>query len=118
MEMLLVGNIKNFLPAQKILLTNTLGREISANFLTLFHVQQFGQSDLSIDTGLEDKKTILNRPLGRELDLKTLIAKVAQHYIKRALNESHNNKTEAAELIGLPSYQTLNNWMEKYDVNI
>ena len=32
------------------------------------------------------------------------------------LTEAGGNKTRAAELIGLPSYQTLTNWMKGYDV--
>lgn len=30
--------------------------------------------------------------------------------------DAHGNKTKAAELVGLPSYQTLSNWLEKYEV--
>ncbi|HXK39490.1 MAG TPA: helix-turn-helix domain-containing protein, partial [Candidatus Paceibacterota bacterium] len=59
---------------------------------------------------------VLNRPLGNGLDLKELLAHVAVHYLRRALDESHGNKSKAAELVGLPSYQTLTNWLEKYEV--
>ena len=38
----------------------------------------------------------------------------AKHYLGRALDESGGNKTKAAELTGLPSYQTFANWMTKY----
>ncbi|MBW1954057.1 MAG: hypothetical protein JRI66_13435 [Deltaproteobacteria bacterium] len=43
---------------------------------------------------------------------------VAQHYLQRALKEAHGSKTQAAQLVGLPSYQTLTNWLNKYDINI
>ena len=59
---------------------------------------------------------ILNRPLGNGLDLKELLAQVAVHYLRRAIDESHGNKSKAAELVGLSSYQTLTNWLEKYEV--
>ena len=36
--------------------------------------------------------------------------------IRTALNLSKGNKTAAAELLGLPSYQTLANWMQKYGI--
>ena len=52
---------------------------------------------------------ILNRPLDADFSLPDLIDKVAKHYLYRALQES-NTKKEAAELVGLPSYQTLTNW--------
>jgi len=59
---------------------------------------------------------ILNRPLGDGLDLKTLLDDVAVHYLRRAMEESRGNKTEAARLLGLPSYQTLTNWLERHGV--
>jgi transcriptional regulator with PAS, ATPase and Fis domain len=41
---------------------------------------------------------------------------VARHYLGRALDEAHGNKTKAAKLVGLPSYQTFTNWMNRYGV--
>jgi transcriptional regulator with PAS, ATPase and Fis domain len=60
--------------------------------------------------------SVLGRPLGSELNLQTIISDVARHYLGRAMKESHGNKTEAARLVGLSSYQTLSNWLEKYEV--
>ncbi len=59
---------------------------------------------------------LLGRPLGGGLDLPVLMADLARHYLERALDEAGGNKTRAAELIGLPSYQTLTNWMRRYGV--
>lgn len=59
---------------------------------------------------------ILGRPLGHGLDLSELIEEVARHYLERAMAEAHGQKTKAAELVGLPSYQTLTNWLAKYKV--
>jgi DNA-binding NtrC family response regulator len=61
---------------------------------------------------------VLSRPLGNGLDLKQLIADVAVHYLRRAMDESQGNKSKAAELVGLPSYQTLTNWLDKYEVDV
>jgi DNA-binding protein Fis len=41
---------------------------------------------------------------------------VARHYLARAMDEARGNKTKAAGLVGLPSYQTLTNWLTRYDV--
>lgn len=57
---------------------------------------------------------LLNRPLGHNLSLQDIMADVARHYLGRAMEESGGNKTEAARLLGLPSYQTLTNWLKKY----
>lgn len=59
---------------------------------------------------------LIGRPLGNGLRLPDLMAELARHYLQRALAEADGNKTRAAELVGLPSYQTLTNWMNRYDV--
>jgi DNA-binding NtrC family response regulator len=59
---------------------------------------------------------ILGRPLGGGLNLPDLMKEVAQHYLGRAIDEARGNKTKAAELVGLPSYQTLTNWLSRFGV--
>lgn len=59
---------------------------------------------------------VLDRPLGEAFDLQALIADVARHYLVRAMEEARGNKTTAAKLLGLPSYQTLSNWLARYGV--
>lgn len=59
---------------------------------------------------------ILNRSLETGVDLPALMAEVAQHYLQRTLQHANGNKSRAAEMLGLPSYQTLTNWLRKYDV--
>jgi DNA-binding NtrC family response regulator len=59
---------------------------------------------------------ILDRPLGEGLNLPQLLEEVAQHYLSRAFDESNGNKTMAAKLVGLPSYQTFTNWHARYQV--
>ena len=61
---------------------------------------------------------LLGRPLGDGLQLPHLVAELSRHYLERALSEANGNKTRAAGLIGLPSYQTLTNWMKRYDVKL
>lgn len=61
---------------------------------------------------------VLGRPIEGGVPLEELMAEVARHYLKRALEHTHNNKTRAAELLGMGSYQRLTNWIEKYEIDI
>ena len=63
---------------------------------------------------VSDNADVLARPLTAGFNLSDLLAEVARHYLERALAEAQGNRTRAAESLGLPSYQTLNNWLKKY----
>jgi transcriptional regulator with PAS, ATPase and Fis domain len=56
----------------------------------------------------------LNLPLEKGFNLQGVLDRTAVHYLERALEESQGNKTQAAKLLGLPSYQTLTNWLRRY----
>ena len=60
---------------------------------------------------------ILDRALGEGFSLPDLLANVARHYLARAMEEAAGNKSRAADLVGLASYQTLTNWLSKYGVS-
>jgi DNA-binding NtrC family response regulator len=60
--------------------------------------------------------TVLGRPLEQAISLPDVIAEVARHYLDRAIAHTRGNKSEAARLLGLGSYQTLSNWLQKYGV--
>ena len=60
---------------------------------------------------------ILDRAMGEGFSLPDLLANVARHYLTRAMEEAAGNKSRAAELVGLASYQTLTNWLSKYGVS-
>ena len=57
--------------------------------------------------------SLLARPLGDGFRLQDLLDDLSRHYLQRALAEAGNNKTRAAELLGLGSYQTLTNWLAR-----
>jgi len=71
--------------------------------------------DALLPSGPENHLEILNRPLGDGLNLQGLMAIVARHYLARALDETHGNKSNAAKLLGFSNYQTFTNWLKKYD---
>lgn len=56
------------------------------------------------------------RDISQGIDIQEIIGEITRQYISEALKKTNNNKTRAAELLGLKNYQTLNNWMEKYGI--
>jgi len=64
----------------------------------------------------EREAGVLDKPLGNGLSLENLMSSVARHYLQRAMEKAGGNKTKAAELVGLPSYQTLTNWLKRYGI--
>ena len=62
------------------------------------------------------RREILGRPLGGGLNIQELLKELARHYLVRAMDEARGNKTRAADLLGLSSYQTLTNWLSRYGV--
>ena len=63
-----------------------------------------------------DRDSLLDHSINDGVVLEDLMSTLARHYLKRALEHTHNNKTQAASLLGLGSYQTLSNWMNRYGV--
>jgi transcriptional regulator with PAS, ATPase and Fis domain len=59
---------------------------------------------------------ILGRQIDSGLELESLMADVAKHYIERAIEHTNGNKTRAAKLLGFGNYQTFTNWMNRYVV--
>ena len=60
---------------------------------------------------------VMNLAIEDGMQLEPLMSNIARHYLKKALDHTHGNKTRAAELLGLASYQTLTNWLKRYDVD-
>jgi DNA-binding NtrC family response regulator len=95
-------------------LFNTLLRAAIWSPGTAINVNDIAAALLPVSAALPTE--ILNKPLGEGLDLPKIISTVARHYLSRALEEARDNKTKAAALVGLPSYQTLTNWLKRYGV--
>jgi transcriptional regulator with PAS, ATPase and Fis domain len=54
---------------------------------------------------------------GNGVNLPEILADLTRNYIVKALKETGGNKSKAARLLGLPNYQTLTNWLEKYGIS-
>lgn len=69
---------------------------------------------LPIPASSKGKDEVLNQSLDHGIDLPEIIKTVAVHYLERALEKNNGNKTNTAKTLGIPSYQTLTNWLKKY----
>jgi DNA-binding NtrC family response regulator len=54
--------------------------------------------------------------IGSGLDIQGLLDNIKRQYITKALAQVSGNKKKATELLGLPNYQTLSNWMDKLGI--
>jgi len=61
---------------------------------------------------------ILQKPLGGDFKLQEIIGVISSEYIYKALSETGGNKSKAASLLGFKNYQTLDNWVKKYGVEM
>ena len=95
-------------------LQNTLRRAAIWSSGVTIGVEDIQEALLPIGHSGNDE--LLGKPLGDGINLPDLMEKLAKHYLKRALDDANGNKTKAAELLGLPSYQTFTNWVTKYNV--
>lgn len=72
----------------------------------------------SIALSVPDRRdAVLGKSLDQPISLPEIMGVVAKHYLERAMAQTHDNKSEAARLLGLGSYQTLTNWLQKYRVS-
>ncbi|MEJ2169915.1 MAG: sigma 54-interacting transcriptional regulator [Desulfobacterales bacterium] len=95
-------------------LQNTLRRAAIWSTGMTIDVEDIREAMLPMADSTSD--SLLHKPLGDGINLPELMEILAQHYLNRALTEASGNKTRAAELVGLPSYQTFSNWLKKYRV--
>jgi DNA-binding NtrC family response regulator len=111
--------------ARKVLLTYPWPGNVRELYHTLVRASIWSQG---ATIGVEDARsallqiqrqcdTVLGRPLTQGFDLKELLDEVARNYIARALKQSGDRKSVAAELLGFPNYQTFGNWMKRLGVD-
>lgn len=97
-------------------LSNTLCRAAIWSSGATIGTEQIRNALFPIKRDLPGYDAVLNRTLGKDLDLPALLAEVARHYLTRAFQEAEGNKSAACQLVGLANYQTFTNWMKKYGV--
>jgi transcriptional regulator with PAS, ATPase and Fis domain len=71
----------------------------------------------SIIQSTHSTENILDRDITQGFEIKRLMEELAKHYIVKALDKCGGNKAKAAAVLGLKHYQTLNDWIKKYNIN-
>lgn len=71
---------------------------------------------LSNPSRTHEPNDVLSYSLDEPINLQAVLHQVARHYLQKALQLTHGNKTKAAQLLGLPNYQTFSNWLKRYEV--
>ena len=69
------------------------------------------KGDLSIISSRPSIADLKEKPLGNGFDMKKEIDILQRDYIKRAMKQANGQKTVAAELLGIKSYQALDSKM-------
>lgn len=93
-------------------LQNTIKRASVWTISDTIQVDDVREALFILDSQRSDH--ILDRALGEGFNIQDVIGEVARHYLGRAMKETAGSKTKAAEILGLPNYQTLSNWLKKY----
>lgn len=68
----------------------------------------------SIDNLENDLNQWTATPINENFKLNDILGDVAMHYIMQALEMAEGKKSKAARLLGFSNYQTLSNWIKKY----
>ena len=98
-------------------LSNTLTRAALWSNGTTITAQDLDDALLEIPHAPEGGGGLLDAPVAQGVNLPELMGRVARHYLTEAMAHTGGNKTRAADLLGLPSYMTLSNWLKKYQVD-
>jgi transcriptional regulator with PAS, ATPase and Fis domain len=98
-------------------------RELQATILraTLWSAKEQITDDDVMDAMFSTEQRhsdLLEKDISQGIDINKLIQKFTKHYVVKSLDLCHGNKSKAAKMLGLKNYQTLNNWIVKYKIDI
>jgi transcriptional regulator with PAS, ATPase and Fis domain len=110
--------------AKNIILNHTWPGNIRELHGTLLRASIWSDSDTITEFDIQE--AMITRPvngnkselpeIGAGLDIQGLLDDIKRKYITKALAQVAGNKKKAAELLGLPNYQTLSNWMDRLGI--
>lgn len=110
--------------AKKIILNHPWPGNVRELYATLLRASLWGNGNKISETDIKEalieshqkSNDVLGRDISEGLDINDVIKEVTVHYIERALAKVDGSKTKAAELLHIKNYQTLSNWMAKYNI--
>lgn len=108
--------IKHSWPGNVRELQNTLTRAALWSPDSVISKQEIEDSMLPVTNEKNAATDILGRTLQESFDLEKVIDEVARHYLERAMKESGGNKSKAAKMLNFKSYQRLDVWLRKYEI--
>ena len=96
-------------------------RELQATIMraTLWQpLDKLTDKDLSssLFSTAQQHDNIMEFDVRQGIDINNLIDKLKRHYVVNALKVCDGNLTKSSKLLGLKSYQTLDNWIKKYSI--
>ncbi len=97
-------------------LKNTISRAAIWSSSEIINSDDVGCSLLSVKKTDGSSDNILGYEIGDDFSLPEIIGVVARHYLELAFNKAKGNKTVAAKMVGLNSYQTFSDWMKRYGI--
>lgn len=110
--------------AKNIILNQAWPGNIRELYGTLLRASIWSEGDLISEMDIQE--AMLERlsvtasgelpELGNGIDIQELLEIIKRKYVLQALKQSAGNKKKATELLSLPNYQTLSNWMEKLNI--
>lgn len=95
-------------------LQNTLTRAAVLTDGDVLDEEAICEAMLPTTRKVEEEDRILGRDIGNGFSLPDVMKNIATHYLERGMQENNHNKSKAARALGLPSYQTLTNWLKRY----
>jgi len=94
-------------------LQNTLKRMLLWSDNDKISEKEARKSLFSTISSTSKNEGILNQDLSSPVDLNAILQRVEKHYLQRALDESNQNKSQAARLLGLGSATSFNNYLKR-----
>lgn len=112
--------------AKNLILRQSWPGNVRELYSTLLRASLWSASDKITDKDLQDalfeqvkpKSDILSKSFNNQFKIQDVMDELRVFYVNRALTETNNSVTKAAKLLGLSNYQTLSQWIEKYNIKI